>query len=89
VLALRDWFGCWPGKSLVEFVRYLESVVAYLDATLATGRRRRLLFFVRRNSTPATIAFLGVGGAVSDISTHFVKIPLFMYNACCTAHQSF
>lgn len=47
------------------------SYPAYLAATLMVALLRRFPFFVRKNSTPATTAFLGVFGDVAEGSVDF------------------
>lgn len=66
MLALRDWLGGGSVTELGVIMMLVRYAIAYLEAALMVALLRRFPFLVRKNSTPATTAFLGVRGDVAE-----------------------
>lgn len=66
----------------------VRHALAYFEAALMVALLRRFPFFVRKNSTPATTAFLGVRGDVAEGSVGDVVIPVSHYSSCSAMRDS-
>lgn len=66
MLALRDWLGRRSVTKLEVIMMLVKYAIAYFKAALMVALLRRFPFLVRKNSTPATTAFLGVRGDVAE-----------------------